>query len=254
MTGPLAGRRVLVTRPAHQAGGLAQAIRDAGGEPLLFPALGIEALPATQFAADRAWLKHADALIFISPNAVRYGLTALGPLPADAQIFAVGPGTASGLREAGLAGVLTPDGQDSEALLAMPALAAVAGRRIALVRGVGGRPLLGDTLVARGAAVRVIECYRRVRPQADSAPLLARWQAGGLDAVTVASAETLANLIAILGESSVGLLARTPVFVPHEKIAASASHMGLTHVHATPGGDAGLVEGMIRWFNDAENR
>jgi uroporphyrinogen-III synthase len=154
------------------------------------------------------------------------------------------------LQELGVGGVVVPDGQDSEALLALPQLQAVAGKRVLIVRGVGGRPLLADTLAARGAEVHFMECYRRVRPQADATPLLARWRAGGVDAVTVTSAETLANLAALLGETGQPLLLHTPLFAPHEKIAEAARRFGVARVVATPGGDAGLVEGLVNWFRN----
>ncbi len=250
MTQPLAGRTVLVTRPVHQAAGLVQAIRAAGGEAVEFPALAIEAVPAAALTASLAQLSKADLVIFISPNAAQFGMAAIGTLPPAAAIFAVGPGTARALAAQGVPGVITPAGQDSEALLALPQLQAVAGRKVVIVRGVGGRPLLADTLTARGAEVHFLECYRRVCPAADAAPLLARWQADGVDAVTAASAETLHNLAALLGEAGRPLLARTPLFVPHEKIAEAARRFGLHRVVATPGGDAGLVDGLINWFRN----
>lgn len=251
MTRPLAGRAILVTRPVHQADALARAIRAAGGEAVLFPALAIEAAPVAQSAPGVA---AADAVIFVSPNAARFGLAALGGLPPAARIFAVGPGTARALAGAGVANVVVPDGQDSEALLALPELAEVAGRRVVIVRGVGGRPLIADTLAARGAQVGYLECYRRVRPQADATALLARWRTGGIDAVTVASAETLANLAAMLGEAGAPLLANTPLFAPHEKIAEAARRFGVVRAIATAGGDAGLVDGMIHVFNPQASR
>lgn len=249
MTGPLAGRSVLVTRPAHQAAGLVQAIRAAGGQAVEFPALAIEAVSAAELAVPRARLAAADIVIFISPNAAQFGMAVIDPLPAGVVVFAVGPGTARALQACGV-GAVTPDGQDSEALLALPALQQVAGKRVVIVRGVGGRPLLADTLRALGATVDFLECYRRSRPSADAAPLLARWQAGGIDAVTVASAETLANLAELLGDAARPLLAATPLFVPHEKIAAAARRFGMTQAVATAGGDAGLVEGLINWFRN----
>ena len=247
MTGPLAGRAVLVTRPEHQAGPLVQAIRDAGGEAVAFPALAIEAIPAAELAGPLVQLAGADIVIFVSPNAAQFGMPVIGALPASCVVFAVGPGTARALQARGVAAI-TPDGQDSEALLALSALQQVAGKRVVIVRGVGGRPLLADTLASRGASVRLLECYRRVCPAADAAPLLARWRAGGIDAVTVTSAETLANLATLLGEGGRDLLAATPLFVPHEKIADAARRFGMTRVIATAGGDAGLVEGLINWF------
>ena len=253
MTQPLAGRTVLVTRPAHQAAALAQRVAAAGGEAFVFPALAIEPVATEQLDDALAWLAGADIAIFISPNAAEFGMAAIrsrGGLPDALRVFAVGPGTARALAAQGVEGVITPDGQDSEALLALPQLRAVAGRRVVIVRGVGGRDLVADTLRVRGAEVQYLECYRRTCPQADAAPLLERWQAGGIDAVTVASAETLYNLAALLGAPGAPLLAATPLFAPHEKIAAAARRFGIANVVATPGGDAGLLDGLVNWFRN----
>lgn len=254
MTQGLLHRTVLVTRPAQQAAALAQAVQAAGGSAFVFPALEIEAVPTSALSEPLARLAEADSVIFISPNAAQYGMAALHSggcaLPAAAQCFAVGPGTARALAEHGISGVVTPAGQDSEALLALPQLHDVAGKQVVIVRGVGGRSLLADTLRDRGAAVSYLECYRRVRPQADATALLACWQGGGIDAVTVTSAETLHNLAALLGDTGRPLLLRTPLFAPHEKIAEAARHFGVAHVIATPGGDAGLVDGLINWFRN----
>ncbi|MFO7541758.1 MAG: fused uroporphyrinogen-III synthase HemD/membrane protein HemX [Thiobacillus sp.] len=248
---PLSGRTVLVTRPAQQAAALAQLIREAGGEPYAFPALEVAAVDADQLTASLAHLAEADIVIFISPNAATFGMAAIragGNLPASAQVFAVGPGTARALQAQDVGQVATPLGQDSEALLALPQLQDVSGKRVVIVRGVGGRALLADTLTERGAEVGFLECYRRLRPDADATPLLARWQAGEIDAVTVTSAETLDNLAAMLGEAGAPLLAATPLFAPHEKIADAARRFGIEHVIATPSGDAGLIEGLVNWF------
>ena len=253
MTQPLSGRTVLVTRPLRQAAALTQAIRSAGGMTYEFPALDIEPVTADELEEPLAQLLSADIVIFISPNAAEFGMAAIlsrSRLPATAQVFAVGPGTARVLQAHDLDGVVTPPGQDSEALLALPQLQDMAGRRVMIVRGVGGRALLADTLRARGAVVEYLECYRRKRPQTDSLPLLAHWQAGGIDAVTVTSAEALHNLAAMLGELGKPLLASTPLFAPHEKIAAAARRFGIARVVATPGGDAGLVEGLVNWFRN----
>ncbi|MBS1148145.1 MAG: uroporphyrinogen-III synthase, partial [Proteobacteria bacterium] len=246
----LSGRTVLVTRPAHQAAALVRMIQSAGGEAFVFPALEIEAVPAPNLSASLAQLATADIVIFISPNAAQFGMAAIRVLPAASRIFAVGPGTARVLQAQGISDVVTPDGQDSEALLALPQLQDVKDKRVVIVRGVGGRPLLAESLAARGAVVHYLECYRRVRPTADAAPLLACWQAGGIDAVTITSAETLHNLAALLGEGGAPLLATTPLFAPHEKIAEAARRFGIARVIATPGGDAGLVEGLINWFRN----
>lgn len=255
MSGPLAGRTVLVTRPAHQTAVLAQAIHAAGGTPFTFPALAVEAVAQDALSVPLARLAEADIAIFISPNAAQFGMAAIragGALPDASAVFAVGPGTARALQAQGVSDVIVPDGQDSEALLALPQLQEqeVAGKQVTIVRGVGGRALLAETLRQRGARVDFMECYRRLRPQVDAAPLLARWQAGDIDAVTVASAETLHNLAALLGEAGRPLLAGTPLFAPHEKITEAARRLGIAQVITTPGGDDGLVDGLVNWFRN----
>lgn len=253
MTQPLTGRTVLVTRPLHQAAALVQAIQAVGGTAVVFPALAIEAVPFIELSASLAYLANAEIIIFISPNAAEFGMTAIranGGLPAAAAVFAVGPGTARALQSQGVTQVTTPAGQDSEALLALPQLQDVDSKRVVIARGAGGRPLLGDTLRARGADVHYLECYRRVCPTADPAALLAQWQAGGIDAVTVTSAETLHNLATLLGQPGAAYLVHTPLFVPHEKIADAARRFGIERVIATAGGDTGLVDGLIKWFRN----
>lgn len=255
MTGPLAGRTVLVTRPTHQTAVLGQAIHAAGGTPFAFPALAVEAVAQDELRVPLTWLGESDIAIFVSPNAAQFGMTTIragGALPDACVVFAVGPGTARALQAQGVDEVIVPDGQDSEALLALPQLqaVAVAGKRVTIVRGVGGRALLAETLRQRGARVDFMECYRRLRPQADAASLLAHWQAGGIDAVTVASAETLHNLAALLGEAGIPLLTSTPLFAPHEKIAGAARRFGIAQVITTPGGDDGLVDGLVNWFRN----
>jgi uroporphyrinogen-III synthase len=247
----LAQRCIVLTRPAAQSAALAQAIADAGGEAWLFPALAIEPVHDAALDACIADLDAYRGAIFISPNAARHGLAALRArreLPPGLDCYALGPGTAQALTAAGVEGVRTPPQHDSEGLLALPALQAVAGQRWLIVRGVGGRELLAETLRARGARVDYAECYRRVRPDADAGALLARWAQNRIDAVVVSSAETLHNLAAMLGEAGAIPLRTTPLFVPHEKIAAAARALGVQTVVVCSGGDDGTLQGLVNWF------
>ena len=251
MTAPLAGRSILVTRPAHQAAALAQGIGDAGGDAVLFPALEIRAVVDDTLTALIDRLHEFHAAIFISPNAAQFGAHSIverRTFPAPLQYFALGPGTARELDLQGLHHATAPDGQDTEALLKLPELQNVAGKRIVIFRGVGGRELLAESLRLRGAMVEYAECYRRVLPRADAGPLRARWARGEIHAVTITSAETLHNLAVLLGEAGTALLRATPVFAPHEKIAEAARRFGIHQVIATPGGDAGLLQGLVNWF------
>ena len=224
-SGPLAGKTIVVTRPRAQAAALAAAIEAAGGQALLFPLLEIS--PAADPAGlDRAVaeLKNYRLAVFVSPNAVAYALPlilAAGPWPAGLTPAAVGPGTVKALAERGIDGCLVPARRfDSEGLLELPELAAsrVAGQRVAIFRGDGGRELLAETLRQRGAQVDCLTCYRRSGPPLDSADLL--------------DAEGRA------------LLQHTPVFVPHARIAETARALGLDKIILTDAADTGIIAGL----------
>src|SRR5207248_1440663 len=111
---------------------------------------------------------------------------------------------------------------DSEGLLALPELVDVAGKRIVICRGDGGRELLRTALEARGATVVQVECYRRAKPQSGAEGLIDAWRDKCVDAVTLTSGEGLDILWSILGSEGREHLAATPAFVPHESIAERA--------------------------------
>src|SRR5574340_434398 len=245
---PLAGLRIAVTRPRDQAAPLARRIEQAGGIPLLFPLLDIES------AADQAALREQvsrlaqfDLAIFISPNAVQYGMAAIraaGELPKNLKIATVGQGSAKALRELGVTKVIAPvERFDSEGLLALPELQNVAGWRVLILRGDGGRELLGDTLRARGATVEYAACYRRSKPQQDVTALLE----AAPDALTLTSSEALEHLWQILDDARRGRICGLPLFVPHRRIAELARRQGWRQVLLTGAGDDGLLSALIAW-------
>jgi uroporphyrinogen-III synthase len=239
----LAGRGIVVTRPSELAGGLAARIERAGGRAILFPSIAIEALPRPG-ALDRPG--DFDLAVFVSPTAVQRAVREGQRWP---RVAAVGSGTRAALEARGMAPVIAPRGEaDSEALLALPELQDVAGRRVLIVRGEGGRALLGDTLAARGARVAYAECYRRTRPHLDPAPLLAAWAQGGVHAVTIASGEALDNLAAMLGAPGVRRLAVTPLFVAHARIAAQAKRQGVREAIVAGPGDDEMLERLVAYF------
>ena len=254
LNGLLAGRTIVVTRPLAQAAPLAEAIAAAGGQPLIFPLLEIspaaDPQPLAQAVARLADYRFA---IFISPNAVDYALPAIlaqGDWPILLQPAAVGQGTVKALLAHGVDGCVAPTERfDSEALLALPALASerVAGHRIAIFRGDGGRELLAETLRERGAAVDCIPCYCRSGPSLGVTPLLAKWRAGQLDALTVSSSEGLRYLVDLLDAEGRAYLQKTPVFVPHARIADNARALGLQHILLTEAADAGILAGLCAY-------
>jgi len=251
--GRLAGRRIVVTRPAGQNEGLAEMIRAEGGEPIVFPVLEILDLEDTRAlvaAADR--LEAYDLAVFISPNAVDKALNVIGARrewPERLRAATIGRASEKALARYGVTNVIAPSGRfDSEALLALPQLVDVRGWRVVVFRGDGGRELLGDTLRSRGATVEYVECYRRVRPNADVEPLLKRWGRGEIDAVTVSSSEGLRNLYDMLGKLGQAWLKRTPLLAPHARIAENARALGCERVIETGPADEGLCAGLVAFL------
>jgi uroporphyrinogen-III synthase len=252
MTSPgrLDRRRILITRPVRQAAGLARQVAAIGGVPIMFPAIVILP-PEDRGALERAQrdLGRYDFAVFVSANAVEFGVGDPAAWPARLVAFAPGPGTAAALAAVGIADVRQPaTTMDSEGLLALPEFTAVSGRRVVIFRGGGGRELLGETLAARGAMVDTVDCYRRARPEADATGLEEALGDRRIDAVTLTSSEGLDNLWALLGRDARARLAATPVFVPHPRIAARAEALGLAKVVVTPPADAGLLAALLEYF------
>jgi len=247
--GPLQGVGVLVTRPPRQAAGLAAQLAALGASPIVFPATVILP-PPDRARLDRihATLDRYDIAIFISANAVEYGVPAPQSWPAQLRTFAPGPGTAAALAAAGIHDVAIPVVSfDSEGLLMLPALNQVTGRRIVIFRGEGGREVLGDTLAARGGAVEYVDCYRRAAPRSGAEGLVEALNSERVHALTLTSSEGLDNLWKLLDANARPLLQRLPTFVPHPRIAAHARRLGFNAI-ATDGADAGLVAGLLEWF------
>ena len=257
---PLAGLKIVVTRPRDQAVQLARSIEQAGGVPLLFPLLDIAAVQDSRELNEQiSRLAQFDLAIFISPNAVNYGIAAireagailtLSPAPSPAsgrgelRIATVGQGSARALRELGITNVIAPTERfDSEGLRALPELQDVAGWRVMIFRGDGGRELLGDTLRARGATVEYAACYQRSKPQQDAGALLAAVP----DAITVTSSEALGYLWQMLNGGERAALRDTPLFVPHARIAGLAREQGWARVQVTASGDDGMLSALITW-------
>lgn len=258
--GPLAGHRIVVTRPRDQAAALGRSIEQAGGTAFAFPAIEIGPLPDTRAAlATLDRLESFELAVFVSSNAVRMAFRLMAERrpgwhwPSRVPAAGVGGGTAEALAIAGVTRVLKPSStSDSEGLLALPELTAVKGMRVAIFRGQGGRALLGDTLKERGASVSYVECYVRRLPACDPAPLLEHLRAGRVDAVTVSSSEGLRNLCALLGAEGGGLLRDTPLFVSHPRVAEQARGLGLERPCVAGPSDAETLRALVAYFSPAK--
>jgi uroporphyrinogen-III synthase len=239
---PLRGRGILVTRAREQAGHLARLIEQAGGRAHLFPAIEIEDVPAP---AALARLREFDLAIFVSPTAVAKVMQRVRAWPPGLRAAALGAGTRRELENRGLTHVVSPQaGADSEALLAVSEMQDMAGKRIVIFRGEDGRALLGDTLAQRGAQVEYAACYRRTRPTG-----LQTWKPDEIAAVTVSSAQGLANLFEMLAPA---FLQATPLFVPHPRIADAARARSVREVLVAGPSDEHMLDALVAYFRNHE--
>jgi len=199
VTQPLAGRRILVTRAAHQAGKLSEGLRAAGAEPVEVPVLEIQP-PASYDPLDSA-LRRIDTydwLLFTSFNAIPPFQVRAMDLGIDiehlrARIAAVGKSTAEAVEMfLHLKVSLTPKEYVAESLIeALSELAS--GQRVLLARAAIARDLIPDELRATGAIVDVVDAYQNGIPK-EAADKLRAALASRIDAATFTSSSSASHL------------------------------------------------------------
>ena len=222
----LSGKNILITRPLGREDYLRGLIEQADGSVIHYPVFKIQApsdLEVQRLVRLRTQLHNFTMAIFISPTAVEQSQIYFPALPEHLSIISIGSKTT---QELGLKNIhvdVEAPGHNSESLLHSPHLqeSKVKGQRILIFRGHGGRALLGDTLVRRGAQVRYVETYnRKISPL----PPLTQQQIESLSAVTISSNEGLDNLVTLMEDPS--LLIDVPIIVPGERVAALARQHG----------------------------
>jgi len=223
---------ILVTRPASQAQELCDLISSRGGHPIHFPTIAFAPPPdEALFYQSLMQLSEQDWLIFISPQAVSASISYIRKywphFPASVNIAAVGAGTAKALLQAGFPHVLTPDKEwNSAGLLALSDFQQVSLKKIAIIRGAGGRELLDKTLRERGAQVLPVIAYQRILPDVDVSDCLKQLQEKTINRIICTSFESVKNLKILLGETGWPYLQNIPMIVMSERIKTLAEDLG----------------------------
>lgn len=226
----LSDLRILVTRPKPQGKVLVHKIHRASGIAEYFPTITITPLSTGKDFQQTLMLKSPwDWLIFVSPQAVYTSAKALRlawPKLSGTGIAGIGQGTAQALHRAGFSMVTYPPNQwDSEGLLQLPQFRNLVGKKIAIIRGMGGREILHQALSARGACVSHLIAYERSCPKGDISRPLKLLAAGRLHGIVAASGEGVKNLSILLGRAEDDLY-RVPLIINSERIKQLAEDLG----------------------------
>jgi len=207
LTPSLPGRRVLVTRAAHQAGKLSAALRALGFEPVEVPVLEIHP-PEDCTVLDAALhqLSSYDWLILTSANTVRSladRAAALGLNLGDytGKVAAIGEATATAAREAGLTVTLVPESYVAESLVAS-LKNQTTGKRMLIARAAIARDIIPDALRDAGATVDVVHAYRNAIPNSAPAQLRQALKQG-IDAATFTSSSSVTHLAAVAKQAGI---------------------------------------------------
>ena len=244
---------VVLTRPQADSQRLSEALQNEGFQTRVMPIMTIEATPTVEQAP--APSLSDDALcIFISANAVRFGLPQLGPALArcsDLTVIAVGNKTRDTLTAEGIQAQV-PARPDSEGLLAMPTLSAPDARDVVIVKGEGGRELLASELTRRGARVTEWVCYRRCWPDVDVSGLT-EISAGLI--FQASSGEMVSRLAELLAGEGQADLFQSSIIVPSDRVARLATDIGWGQViRAEDARDDAFMRALKRHTQPGTNR
>ena len=258
----LTGLHIVVTRPQAQAQPWAESLNQFGAQTTVISLLEIvPVLDNAQIQAIKNCILDLDLYtkaIFVSQNAVELGFDWIEnywpQLPVGVEFFAVGETTAKQLQNRGASVTDLAQSQTgamtSETLLQSPALQSVAGEKIVIFRGLGGRPHIGEVLAARGALVTYCELYERVLPETSPAVFEHLLKSNRQELVLVLhSGEALENLKKIMDELAIferTLIERIWLLVPSQRIFELAKAAGLIHVHTAQNAtEASMLQGLI---------
>lgn len=255
----LAGRTILVTRPAGQEKGLMRRLEALGASAVHVPTIRIDG-PTDREPLESAVRRLAsyDWLVLTSVNGVERlerALDALeaptSPLLAGLRVAAIGPATADRARELGARPAVVPDAYRAEALVEAilestpdpDDAAPLRGRRVLLPRAAEARAVLPERLREAGATVDEVPAYETRVERAGRERLASLLDDGALDWLTFTASSTVRAYVELVGPRTGG--ARVATIGPIT--AGTARSLSLpVHVTASEYTTEGLVEAIVR--------
>ncbi len=241
----LKGLHLLITRPQPQAERWATQLQVLGALTTLSPVMTIE--PVAPGSSEAQLIKqtvfdldHYSMVIFVSQNAVEYGVNWIDDywpqLPVGVSFVGIGKATQAALSARGL----FPDSDhisdyqqspmNSESLLAEPFMQTVAGQKILIMRGFGGRTHLQQVLTSRGAKVDNACLYHRFTAKVFDIDQAFLKDTAHERIITAHSGESIENLVTLTPASQRAWLYNQTLLVPGLRAQQLAQKLGFNNI------------------------
>lgn len=240
---------VLITRPENKAKALAQAL--AADKITCIEQPLFDYLPLADHQTSARLLTNVDILIFVSTAAVEFAHTMFAAENWRYKlIIAVGKATQNALLLLGINNVLCPSQENSEGVLALPALNikskqknSLCATTITIVRGNDGREFLAEQLKKYGAGVNYLESYQLIW-RAFTKDMSKQWFTQQINCIVVTSNAILEKLVALtVGQAEQNNNDQLTTYwrnqclwvVTSQRVNDNAKQLGLTHVVISDG-------------------
>ena len=254
----LADLCIWMTRPEGQQHSLQTLIQSYGGSVHHQALIQIESLAETSEGYLK--LNHSDnydLIIFISQNAVRAALQNRDFTCASrTKIGAIGAATAKCIKGYGLRVDLVPEKDfDSESFLNLLSEDDVQGKKILIVRGIGGRDYLFTKLSQRGAQVEYAEIYKRVNADVNLSSIFNDNRVIPIKLIVITSKHALFNLVAMAKAQSFDEIFDTKLLLIHPRLQKHCAELGFsqTPLIAEQASDDAIVEQIRQWVRKNAN-
>jgi uroporphyrinogen-III synthase len=265
LSGPLAGKRIVLTRTAEQSAALSRLLERNGAEVGLLPC--VEFGPPQDFAPlDEALRRISEFawLIFTSRNAVKYVSRRLREVRCDPvnlaeprpKVAAIGAATRDSAIRAGWDVDRTIPNVRSGAEFASQIARRVRGAKILLPQSDLAAPGIAGRLCDAGAMVTSVVAYRTCVPESLDNEEVSRVCRDGTDAIVIASPSAFRNFVHAAGESHFSRIADNSAFVaigPTTARAIFEAGIRVSMEAATPN-PYGIVKAMKEYFSQPKFR
>lgn len=234
---------VLVTRPDERGKQLVDLLNQSGVVALHLPLFTFEkGSDLENLPGKLSQLNAGDYVFLVSKSAVDFSANTLKEIGfhwrEDLQYFTVGQRTAQYFSCQSERAIRYPISQEnSEGLLALPAMQQLDDKQILILRGNSGRELFAEQTTARGAKVEILECYRREPIVYNNEEQTSICKRSGVDTLVVTSLEILQALIEFVPEDEQEWLKSCRLVTVSSRIAEAAKQQGWEHIIFSPKAD-----------------